>query len=319
MIISDESYQSLITWLLEGDPAIRWQTLKFLRKADKNIYQPEREQTAKNGWGLKLLNLQDESGQWDGGLYSPKWTSTTYTLLSLIAIGIPTNNDKAIRGAKLILDGELGTKIDSAFYKRLELNDLCVVGMNLQIASYFRLSDARIDPMVEYLLSKTMPDNAWNCRAKRHPETIHSSFHTTINILEGLHEWLEANPKHILRAKVLKAESDALEFLLCHRLFKSDKTMNVIDHKFTKLSFPYRWHYNFIRGLEYFANRNYKKDNRLQDAIDLLYDSRRKDGFWPVQYKFAGKTFFEFEKIGAPSRWNTLKALKIFSWWNQNA
>jgi hypothetical protein len=169
--------------------------------------------------------------------------------------------------------------------------------------------------MVENLLLELMPDGGWNCRRLRKPKPHHSSFHTTFNVLDGLREWLEGTPKHAIRSQVLDAEKSALELMLEHRLFKSDKTGKVIDPRFTLLSYPHRWYYNVMRGLEYFARANAPRDERLRDAIELLNSRRRADGSWPVQHKYAGKVFFEMEKTGGPSRWNTLRALRVLQWW----
>jgi hypothetical protein len=187
--------------------------------------------------------------------------------------------------------------------------------MDLFMAAYFGIRDMRMDAMVENLLAARMPDGAWNCRQTRKPAPQHSSFHTTFNVLEGLREWLETTPVHALRNDVLEAEKHTLEFMLAHRLFKSDKTGQVIDKKFTMLSYPHYWHYNILRGLAYFARVNAARDARLGDAVALLKSRRRADGAWPVQHKFSGKVFFQMEKVGGPSRWNTLRALRVLKWW----
>jgi hypothetical protein len=199
--------------------------------------------------------------------------------------------------------------------RKLAALDRCIVGMDLSIAAYFGLRDARMDALVENLLTERMPDGAWNCRRQRRPQPHHSSFHTTFNVLEGLRAWLETTPQHALRSDVLHAEKSALEFMLQHRLFKSDKTGAIVNHNFTLLSYPHRWHYNVLRGLTYFARLNTPHDERLQDAIELLYRRRSADGTWPVQHKYAGKVFFDMEKVGRPSRWNTLRALRVLRWW----
>jgi len=160
-----------------------------------------------------------------------------------------------------------------------------------------------------------MPDGGWNCRRTRSPRPHHSSFHTTFNVLEGLREYIRRGNGGS-RYDVTIAEQNALELMLQHRLYKSDKTGQVIDKKFIGLSFPYRWHYDILRGLEYFALTGMTKDKRVQDAINLLYKKRRKDGRWPVQQKYSGKVFFDMEQTGKPSRWNTLRALRVLRWWN---
>lgn len=310
-----EAGDELITWLMEGDPAIRWQVLRDLQGAPQDAWQAERQRTLSEGWGARLMGYQAADGSWGGGIYSPKWISTTYTLLQLCAIGIPGDHPPAQKAAELVLDRQLGSQCDEAFLHNLAGLDRCIVGMDLQIAAYFGIQDGRTDAIVENLLAELMPDGAWNCRRHSRPKPHHSSFHTTFNVLEGLRQWLDVSPQHALRSDVLRAEQGALELLLEHRLYKSDKTGEIINSKFTMLSYPHRWHYTVLRGLEYFARINAAHDERLLDAIDLLKHQRRADGFWEVHYKYSGKEYFEMEKLGKPSRWNTLRALRVLQWW----
>ncbi len=308
----------LIAWLMEGDPAIRWMTLRDLLGAPASVWQAEQHRTLTEGWGARLLALQAPDGAWGGGIYSPKWISTTYTLLTLCAIGIPHDHPPAQRVAALVLDRQLGPTCDDRFIHNLAVCDRCIVGMDLLLAAYFGLRDARVDALVENLLAEVMPDGAWNCRRLRKPKPHHSSFHTTFNVLEGLRAWLETTPQHPLRSTVLDAERRALEFMLEHRLFKSDKTAEVIDPIFTLLSYPHRWHYTVLRGLDYFARVDAPHDARLLDAVELLHSRRRSDGTWPVQHKYSGKVFFDMEKTGGPSRWNTLRSLRVLQWWERS-
>lgn len=306
---------TVIVWLMDGDPAIRWQTMRDLLDAPPHEWQAEQQRTLTTGWGAQLLARQDADRRWGGGIYSPKWTSTTYTLLMLCTIGIPRSCDAAQQGAHLMLNELLGDQGDERFQQKLAGCDRCIVGMILQVAVYFGLHDERIDAIVDNLLTELMPDGAWNCRRHSRPRPHHSSFHTTANVLDGVREYLESGNSY-RRDELLAAEQSALELLLQHHLFKSDKTGAIINPKFTMLSFPHRWHYDALRGLAYFARAAAPRDNRLQDAIDLLQQRQRNDGLWPVQQKYSGKTFFEMEKIGGPSRWNTLRALRVLRWWN---
>jgi len=304
-----------IAWLMAGDPAIRWQTLRDLLHAPAHEWQAEQQRTLETGWGAQLLALQDADGRWGGGIYSPKWISTTYTLLTLCSIGIPRACEAAQRGVHLVLNELLGEQCDAKFQQKLAACDRCIVGMILQLAVYFGIDDERINAIIDNLLSEMMPDGAWNCRRLRRPRPHHSSFHTTFNVLEGLREHLEEGNGY-RRDDVVAAEQSALEFMLQHQLFKSDKTGEMIDPKFTRFSFPCRWHYDVLRGLAYFARAGAPRDSRLQAALDLLQQRQRAEGRWPVQQKHAGKTFFDMEKTGGPSRWNTLRARRVLCWWN---
>lgn len=302
---------------MEGDPAIRWQTMRDLQNATSKRWKVEQQRTLDEGWGAQLLKLQAADGSWGGGIYTPKWTSTTYTLLTLCDIGIPRNHRPPQKAAELTISMLLGSKCDDEFKSKLAACDRCIVGMILLIATYFGINDGRIDAIVENLLAEMMDDGAWNCRRNKKPKPHHSSFHTTFNVLEGLREWLEATSKHKLRNDVLKAEQSALKFSLEHRLFKSHKTGKIIHDKFTKLSYPYRWHYDVLRGLAFFARMNAPHDKRMEDGIKLLKSRRNEDGTWSLQYKYSGKVYFDMEKIGRPSRWNTLRALRILKWWDK--
>ncbi|CAN5842940.1 hypothetical protein BH10CHL1_BH10CHL1_01750 [soil metagenome] len=311
-----DQHDEVIQWLMDGDPAIRWQIMRDLLDRPMQEWTTEQARTVDTGWGARLLAHQAVDGIWGGGIYSPKWTSSTYTLLMLRTIGIPRTYPAAQQGTQLVLNNLLGETCDAAFYQKLALCDRCIVGMMLQLAVYFMLDDARIEALVENLLSERMPDGAWNCRRARRPRPHHSSFHTTFNVLEGLREYIEAGDG-AQRNAALAAEQGALELMLQHHLFKSDHTGHIIDSKFTRLSFPYRWHYDVLRGLAYFARAQWPRDSRLQDAIELLHERRGKDHRWPVQQKYSGKVFFEMEPVGGPSRWNTLRALRVLRWWGE--
>lgn len=302
-------------WLMEGDPAIRWQTMRSLLGAPEPDWKAEQQRTLGEGWGAQLLALQDGDGRWGGGTYSPKWISTTYTLLTLCSIGVPPDCAAARRGAERAVGVMLGETCNAAFYKNLAACDRCIVGMMLRFGVYFGIDAERIEAIAENLIHEVMPDGGWNCRRYRPEKPEHSSFHTTFNVLEGLREYIEAGGGK-QQGAALAAEQRALEWALQHRLFKSHRTGKVIDPKITLLSFPPRWFYDVLRGLAYFARAGASRDGRLQDAIDLLCDRRRKDGTWPVQHKHPGKVFFDMEQTGGPSRWNTLRALQVLKWWN---
>lgn len=308
-----------IDWLMEGDPAIRWQTLRDLLGAPAKQWQAEQRKTLNEGWGARLLSCQDKAGTWGGGVYSPKWISTTYTLLMLRDIGVPRDCAPAQRGAHIVIDDLIGTLDDPQFAKRLANQDRCLVGMALELAVYFGNRDWRIEAMVDNLMDEVMSDGAWNCRKHKRPFPHHSSFHTTFNVLDGLRDYIDLY-KGKRKADALAAEQRALELMLQHHLFRSDKTDEIINDKFTLMTFPHRWHYDAFRGLSYFARINASHDARLQDAIDLLLSKRRPDGTWPNEYKYAAKEFFTMEGVGnKPSRWNTLRALRILKWWGAGA
>lgn len=308
-----------IQWLLDGDLAIRWQVLRDLVGAAEGVVERERKRISRYGWGARLLARQDPEGTWaggkssDGGLYSPKWISTTYTMLMLRDFGLPSTSRQARKACKLLLDG--GLQRDGGInYGWRGRSETCITGMVLSILSYFEYEDARLDALAGHLLEEQMPDGGWNCQ--RDHGATHSSVHTTISVLEGL-RYYEAHRGRKLQA-VRAAQRRGREFLLVHRLFRSHRTGEIIKPVFTQFSFPPRWHYDILRALDYFQAVNAPYDQRLAEAIDIVCRSRRADGRWSHQNRYRGKTYFELERLGAPSRWNTLRALRVLKWWEHS-
>lgn len=312
MLISAETIQ----WLLAGDPAIRWQVMRDLLETPEVEWQTERRRLIEHGWASALLQHQNPDGGWGEGVYAPKWTSTTYTLLELRDMGLPGDCAQAQRGAEVVLGKMLGQTNDAAFHQHLANFDRCIVGMILEISVYFGIEDARVEALVENLLAERMADGGWNCRRHHKPYPHHSSFHTTLNVLDGLRDYAELRPGSVLAADVAAAERGAQELLLDHHLFRSDKTGQVIKDTFAQISYPHRWFYDYLRGLEYFARARAPRDPRLQDAIDLLLQHQTLDDRWRNQVRHSGKVFFTLEPGREPSRWNTLRALRVLRWWD---
>jgi hypothetical protein len=188
-----------------------------------------------------------------------------------------------------------------------------VTGMVLSLLSYFEYEDARLDTIAHHLLEQQMPDGGWNCR--RPFGATYASVHTTMSVLEGLRLY-ELSCRPFVRA-VRSAQRRGREFLLIHRLFRSHRTGRVIKSTFTRFSFPPRWHYDVLRALDYFQAVDAPRDERLAEAMDIVRKSERSDGRWLLQNGYKGKTHFELERLGAPSRWNTLRALRVLNWWDQ--
>jgi len=311
-----------IQWLLDGDPAIRWQALRDLVGAQKRTVERERRKVARDGWGARLLAKQDPEGTWagglssDGGLYSPKWTSTHYTMLLLRDFGLPASNRQARKACALLLDRGLqrdGGINYGIWAKWTGRSETCVTGMVLSILSSFEYDDARLDTLAGHLLAQQMADGGWNCR--RPDGATHASVHTTISVLEGLRHYQLHRGRESRRLRA--AQGRGREFLLVHRLFRSHRTGQIIKPAFTRFSFPPRWHYDILRALDYFQAVNAPCDPRLSEAIDMVRSSQRRDGRWPLQHSYNGKTYFELERLGAPSRWNTLRALRVLRWWDR--
>jgi len=301
---------SIIQWLLDGDPAIRWQTMRDLTGANSGEVEQQRQRIAESGWGAQLLALQDRAGTWANSLYSPKWISTTYTMLLLRRFGLAPKHPQAIKACQLLLDRGLYHDGGINYFASLNHSETCVTGMILSLLAYFHFKDDRIHLLAEHLLNQQMPDGGWNCQSYK--GATHSSFHTTISVLEGLWEYEKFTTKN--NNEVGKAQEKGREFLLIHRLFRSHRTGEVANPAFTRFSFPPRWHYDILRALDYFQECRAERDDRLLDAIEIVKKKRKNDGKWVLQNRHPGRTFFEMEKVGEPSRWNTLRALRVLKW-----
>lgn len=302
--------KSVIDWLLEGDPSIRWQTHAYLIKSDSELIKKERKRVKEEGWGKRLLDLQDAEGTWAQSIYSPKWISTTYTMLLLRHLGLSENHPAAMTASKILLEKGFFKDNGINYFASMNVSETCVSGMVLLLLAYFNYQDERIHKIAEHLLTQQMDDGGWNCR--KYLGATHSSMQTTITVLEALHEYRLRFPG--LKGSVDLPISKGKEFLLTHKMYKSDKTGRVIKPEMTRLSFPPRWRYDILRGLEFFADSNSVYDERMDDAFELLIKKRLNNGKWKLQQRYPGRTYFEMEKVGEESRWNTLRALRVLKW-----
>lgn len=259
---------------------------------------------------MRLLGLQDPDGKWGGGLYGPKWTSTNYTLLLLRWMGIDPSHPQAVAGTQVLFDQAYWVDGGVSYWPGYDVAERCINGMLLALSSYFDVDDPRRDALADRLIAARLDDGAWNCRDYQ-GHTHHSSFHTTISVLEGLLEW---------RSRTGSSEADdALaaggEFLLGHRMFRSHTTGDVINERWTRFSFPPRWHYDVLRGLDHLRSSGTSPDDRAAEAVELVVDRRRRNGRWPIGPHYSGETFFRMESGHEGGRWNTLRALRVLAWW----
>ncbi len=252
-----------------------------------------------------MLERQAADGSWPKG----RWTDSPWALLLLVACGLPEDHPAARCSAERQLGRLLpaGEDVDGAFL--LKRMDLCHLGFWLGLGSYFLGGDARLAPLGEAVLSAQFDDGGWNCTCAtgRARATAPSTPRSTCSRPCESHRRAEQS----LRATFRDAEARALEFMLAHRLYRSDKTGEVITERFTHLTYPWHWHYTMLRGLDYMRLTPAIDDERLDDPIQLLHDRRKPNGRWPLQKRIPGTLLVEMEKPGTESRWNTLRALRI--------
>ena len=308
----------VIDWLSDSDPSIRWQVLADLTGAPPDVVDAERSRVASEGWGARLLGLQQPDGSWSDveprtWLESPDG-STTYALTLLRHMGLDPASQAArdslarvkagvtyiFQGAKPYFGGE---------------TEVCVNGMVLAVAAYFGEPD---EALIERLLGEQLDDGGWNCEA---PPSVRSSFHSTICVLEALLELEKTRPDSALAESRKRGEGFMLERGLLRR--KSDG--EIIDEEWTRFSFPCGWHYDVLRGLDYLRSAGVTPDERVAEAVDLVAGSRQPDGRWLLGRALPGLDadeerfwnqldFGMHEAEGEPSRWVTLRALRVLDW-----
>jgi hypothetical protein len=302
--------RGILNWLLDGDPAIRWQVMRDLLDEPESVWQAERKRVQTEGWGKRLLERQDPAGTWGSGLYSPKWISTTYTLLLLRQMGLPGENEAARQGCTHFWKFGLYSDGGINLFRSIRYSETCVNGMLLTLLCYFGDPDERIHSVADFLLRDQMPDGGWNC--ERVHGATHASFHTTASVMDGLEEYRLAYPQYA--APVTVAIQRGCEFVLQHRMYQSHRSGKPADPAMTRMYFPPRWRYDFIRGLDLFRALGAGWDDRMGDAFGLLEQKRLADGRWPAYRPWSGRVFFELEQTGQPSRWNTLRGLRVLRW-----
>ena len=309
---------NVIDWLLDSDPAIRWQVLRDLTDAPADVIAAERARVANEGWGARLLALQGEDGQWAGGALFPggkwnrnepqPWTATANTLVLLQNFGIDPRDEKMRRAVAQVRAHCHWEHAGQPFFSG-EVEP-CINGMVAALGGYF---DQDVDGVVARLVSEQLEDGGWNCEAEN--GSVRSSFHTTIRVLEGLlaHEGATGGS-----AESIAARRRGEEYLLERKLFRRKSTGGLVDPAWLQFSFPTRWHYDVLRGLEYFRAAGDAPDSRLGEAMDLLRSKQQPDGKWLLENTHPGAVQFALEDSdGRPSRWNTLRALGVLRWFEQ--
>jgi hypothetical protein len=302
-----------IKWLLESDPAIRWQVMRDLTDESPSAIAAERSRVATQGWGAQLLALQSPSGHWGAG---PKWDLVTlYSLVALMDLGL----DPASKQARRMIDRIDQRLVFKALNNRPYLHgetEPCINGRILGIGAYFKKPN---DALAKQLLGEQLADGGWNCEAApfvspKRPPSRRSSFHTTICVLEGLLEYERAGRKS---AAVTKARKRAENYLLERRMFRSLRTGQVIDKRWLRFSYPTFWHYDVLRGLDYLRNAGTKPDRRVGEAVKIVAARRHQNGRWPLNLLHPEPIPLQMETVvSGASRWNTLRALRVLRWHN---
>ncbi|HTM00662.1 MAG TPA: hypothetical protein VL503_06010 [Candidatus Omnitrophota bacterium] len=308
---------NVIDWLLDSDPSIRWQVMRDLTHAPADGVAAERSRIAREGWGARLLALQDADGRWGGAAWNRGWDSTMHVLTLLREMGLDPESAEARRAVGLVRDrvtwagsGPPECHANPFFAGEVEP---CINGQVAASGAYF-LQDVR--GLVERLLGEQLPDGGWNCEAEN--GSTRSSFNTTLCVLEAL---LEQERAIGSRPRVTEARLRGQEYLLERRLFRRRSTGEVIERDrkggadWARFAFPTWWHYDVLRGLDYLRQAGVMPDERVGEAIELVASKRDADGRWALDTRYPGVMPVEIDDgEGRPSRWNTLRALRVLQW-----
>jgi hypothetical protein len=314
---------TVLDWMLDSDHSIRWQALRDLVDVPAEVVATERARVATEGWGGRLLALQGEDGQWEGGALFPArrsepagghpsdqnegqpWTATEPTLTLLRAFGVDPGCESVRRAVAQVRDHCRWEHAGERFFAG-EVEP-CINGRTVALGAYFGQD---VEGIVARLVDEQLEDGGWNCEAEN--GSHRSSFDTTINVLEGLlaHEQATGGS-----TESIEARRRGEEYLLERKLFRRKSTGEVVNPAWLTFSFPARWHYDVLRALEYLREAGDPPDHRADEAIQLLRSKQQPDGAWLLENTHPGKVHFMLEDgDGRPSRWNTLRALRVLNW-----
>ena len=305
-----------LKWLLDSDPGIRWQVMRDLVDEAPDAIAAERSRIATEGWGAKLLALQSPTGKWSGPDGDPGLLLTLNTLVVLMDLGLDPGSKQA---RKMI--ARVDKRIVFKYHNNRRFFDgetePCINGRILALGAYFKEPN---DVLARQLLREQLEDGGWNCEAvepsAKRPLSRRSSFHTTICVLEGLLAYERAGRKS---AVITNARKRGEKYLLDRRMFRSLRTGEIVDERWSRFSFPTFWHYDVLRGLDYLRNAGIKPDRRVREAVQIVMERRHQNGRWPLNLLHRERIPLEMESyVGRASRWNTLRALRVLRWYSNS-
>ncbi|HEV3361446.1 MAG TPA: squalene cyclase [Pseudonocardiaceae bacterium] len=307
---------TVLDWLLDSDPGLRWQVLRDLTDASVEEVAAERARVAVQGWGARLLAVRDGDGQWAGGACFPAgftgdfsagqpWTSTFPTLTLLRDLGVDPEAEPVREAVRLVAENCRWEHAGQPFFAG-EVEP-CINGRTVALGAYFGVD---VEGIVERLVGEQLADGGWNCEAEN--GSVRSSFHSTMCVLEGLlaHEQATGGSQ---AARTARRRGE--EYLLERRLLRRRSTGEIIEPDWLRFSFPTWWHYDVLRALDYFRATGSTPDARLAEAVELVRSKREPEGTWLLENTHHGAVHFVLEDgDGRPSRWNTLRASRVLAW-----
>jgi hypothetical protein len=311
----------LTQWLLDSDPALRWQVERDLIGEPPDVWEATRARIATEGFGARLLALQDRDGQWAGGAFFPAdatedeegqpWTATTWSLNMLREWGLDPAVLRERRTAELLAENSRW-EYDDLPYWGGEV-DCCINAYTVANGVWL---GADITGLVDWFLEHRMEDGGWNCEWVE--GSTRSSFHSTLNSLKGLLAYDAATGG---TESTGHARRSGEEYLLERSLFRRLSTGEPVAYWVDRFAYPFRWFYNVLNAAEYFRQAalldGREPDPRMAEAIEMIRESRRPDGTWLQARRHPGRVWFEVDSdAGEPSKWLTLYATRVLDWWD---
>ncbi len=313
---------SVISWLLDSDPALAWQVERDLLDEPQAVWDSTRRRVATEGFGAKLLARQGADGQWAGGAYFPgdfdfdtpdpadgggqPWVATTWSLNALRSWGLDA---AVLAGTAELLAANSRWEYDNLPYWGGEV-DCCINGYTLANGAWL---GAEVSGLLDWFASHQMSDGGWNCEWEN--GSVRSSFDSTLNALEGLLYYQRATG-----VSTQDVRRPAEEYLLERELYKRKSTGELIDPVLLRFAYPFRWYYSVLRAADYFRDVSLLEgtapDPRISSAIDRVREQRQPDGTWLQARRHPGRVWFEVDaRAGEPSKWLTLSGMRVLSWW----
>jgi hypothetical protein len=302
----DVSAAPLVGWLLESDPSIRWQVMRDLTDGSSDGVAAERGRVAREGWGAQVLAAQRADGRWGGGTFFPRGIGTFDTLHLLYLLGIDPESADVRRAIAPVHEAARWDYDPTLRFWEGEVEP-CINGRVVAIGTYFG-EDVRA--IVDRLLTEQMADGGWNCEQEN--GSTRGSFDTTINVLEGLLEHERATGA---TDDVRAARERGEEYLLERRLLRRLSDDEIPQDRWLEAGFPYSWNYDIVRALDYFRTARRAPDERMSEALDVVESKRDGEGRWPLETTYHDDLPVDFgETVGRPSRWISLRGLRILRW-----
>lgn len=313
----------IIEWLRDSDPALRWQVERDLLQLPEDVWAATRARVATEGFGARLLALQDPDGQWAGGAYFPSdyqppeaaeyggqpWTATTNTLCSLREWGLDAG---ALAGTAERLAANSRWEYDDLPYWGGEV-DCCINSWTLSNGLWL---DADVDGLADWFLAHRQPDGGWNCEWVT--GSVVSSYHSTLNSLKGLLDYERVTGD---RERVRDVRRSGEEYLLVRGLYRRLSTGEPVAPWALHFTYPFRWFYSLLNAADYFRAASIHDDTvpdkRMADAIEKIRAARSPDGTWLKGERYSGRVWFEVDvPTGEPSKWLTFYAIRVLEWWD---